>query len=164
MVSFKFLSFVSASLALVGSASGQAPGVSCYYSSGRQYDCTRFIDRFCDHATDSSYAPYDSMTRCFTDGIGGKCDLTVWLRNPTASGQVPSNVNCKTALRTVMQSCPSGGTGQFVGAPFQFTIDPNGGQCSGGVPNGSRVESAAREATIARVVTAAISDHAASLL
>ncbi|KAF6751129.1 TMV resistance protein Y3 [Ephemerocybe angulata] len=135
MVNFKLLSIVSSSV-FVASAVGQR--VLCY--SGFQYNCTRFIDQFCDHAVANTYNPYDAMSRCFNTGQGSKCDLTVWLQNPTGQNQIPSNANCKAALRTAMQSCVSGGTGQFSGAPFQFGIDPNGGQCIGNIGNGNRLE------------------------
>ncbi|KAJ3534696.1 hypothetical protein NMY22_g6808 [Coprinellus aureogranulatus] len=142
MVFVKLFSVVSASLFMT-SAVAQLT-VSCY-SGGYTSDCARFINQFCNHATNNSYAPNDSMSRCFNDGKGGKCDLTVWLKNPGSANQSPSNTNCKNALNTAMQSCPYGGIGQYDGAPFQFAVDPNAGQCNGSVGGGSRLEASAIE-------------------
>ncbi|KAH6891735.1 TMV resistance protein Y3 [Coprinopsis sp. MPI-PUGE-AT-0042] len=112
----------------VGNSLGQL-GIACLPSSEFAANCSRFIDVFCDQAGTSRYNP-NSISRCFNNGSSGtKCDLTAWLRTPSGSGpQTPSAVNCRNALRTVTNSCPSGGQGQFNNAPFQFSIDPNYGR------------------------------------
>lgn len=145
MVSTKLLSVVATPL-LVTSTIAQTLRVTCY-SGGAQHDCARFISRFCNHATVGlgTYAPFDSMARCFNNGARGKCDFNVWSKDPAGSAsQTPSNLNCRDALNAVIRTCPSGGHGQYNGAPFQFTVDPNVDQCGGDVSSGgSRIASAA---------------------
>ncbi|KAJ6556591.1 TMV resistance protein Y3 [Mycena vulgaris] len=120
------------SLALIAMIAAPALGqlqLNCF-GQDLNLPCATFIPQFCNSIGNSTIMTSDTIQRCF-NVPGGQCDFTAanLLKN---AGSNPSVQNCNTALTTVSRACPSGGSGQFTGAPLRFWMDPNSGKC--GIP------------------------------
>ncbi|KAH6909256.1 hypothetical protein BKA70DRAFT_1277952 [Coprinopsis sp. MPI-PUGE-AT-0042] len=121
----------AAVLAMSGGNALAQLALQCQPQGDFAADCSRFINTFCDLAAAHKYSPLDSISQCFNNA-GSKCDLTVWSKSPNRPDDVgPSVTNCKNGLRTIATTCATGGHGQYEGGVFQFSINPNRGQCGG---------------------------------
>ncbi|KAH6909260.1 TMV resistance protein Y3 [Coprinopsis sp. MPI-PUGE-AT-0042] len=121
----------AAVLAMSGGNALAQIAIQCLPQSDFAADCSRFIDAFCEVASAHKHTPFDSVSKCFGNA-GSKCDFTAWSKSPLDPEDAsPSLTRCKQALRTVATTCPSGGHAQFEPGIFQFSINPNRGQCGG---------------------------------
>ncbi|KAJ6554148.1 hypothetical protein B0H19DRAFT_1071579 [Mycena capillaripes] len=104
---------------------GQSLNFTCI-GSGTSGDCSDFISGFCQTIQSTTVGQLNTVTQCFNRANGTRCDLFA-LNQKTAL--VPPQAACLTALQTVSLLCPQGGQAVVAGTTFQFTVDPNLGQC-----------------------------------
>ncbi|KAJ7221995.1 hypothetical protein C8J57DRAFT_1730520 [Mycena rebaudengoi] len=104
--------------------------VSCL--RGVQFNCTSFYPTFCASVGNISVNAGNTVTACFNNNPGQQCLLTAF--NNVKGPSTISTFDCLNTLQVVSAICPMGGTGQLLGAAFEFSIDPNNGAC--GIPPG----------------------------
>ncbi|KAJ7061774.1 hypothetical protein C8F01DRAFT_1252550 [Mycena amicta] len=126
MFNSKFFALASMAL-LIGSSTVSAQLKFTCNAGGVSGDCAPFIKTFCNSVGIPINAS-DTVARCFTTGTPKlRCDFTSL--NTGNVTDVPFIENCQNALNTVAVLCPLGGSGQFTGFPFNFSMDPNSGAC-----------------------------------
>ncbi|KAJ7194322.1 TMV resistance protein Y3 [Mycena pura] len=103
------------------------------FKGGAEFDCSMFITQFCNSIGTSIIAPNDTMQRCFNNPAVADSQCLFTAANVITTQGIPSVANCGTALTTVAEKCPQGGSGMFSGLTFRFWIDPNDGAC--GLPS-----------------------------
>ncbi|KAF7362844.1 Y3 protein [Mycena venus] len=105
---------------------GQSVSLSCI-TTGTSGDCSDFISSFCSSIQGTTIGQLNTISQCFNRANGTRCDLFALNQNTALA---PPQAACLTALQTVSAVCGQGGQAVVAGTTFQFTLDPNLGECA----------------------------------
>ncbi|KAJ6489107.1 hypothetical protein C8R45DRAFT_993625 [Mycena sanguinolenta] len=113
-------------LSVITPSLGQSVSLSCI-TSGTTGDCSDFIAPFCQSIQGTTIGQLNTISQCFNRANGTRCDLFALNQNTALA---PPQAACTTALQTVSAVCGEGGQAVVAGTTFQFTLDPNLGECA----------------------------------
>ncbi|KAF7358585.1 Y3 protein [Mycena sanguinolenta] len=105
---------------------GQGVSLSCI-TTGTAGDCSDFIAPFCQSIQGTIIGQLNTISQCFNRANGTRCDLFALNQNTALA---PPEAACTTALQTISAVCGQGGEAVVAGTTFQFTLDPNLGECA----------------------------------